>query len=160
MPLIPRGLTPGFVQRIQEGVRNLGLPSALDIADRTVQRVRREINDRLPGGGAPRGDFGEAADVAMSPIPSDVADVMARIERAASRWLMIFVAYHDQERFLEPYSYRYRDADDPHIPLVYCYCHKDKATEAFKLKKFQRIEITKRQYGPPGKWDNEFAVRQ
>jgi hypothetical protein len=162
VPLIPRGLTPSFVQRIQDGVRNLRAPGGVEqVVNRTVDRVKREINDRLPGGGGQQTDFAGGGDIPMPPIPSDVGDVMARIARAGAQWRILRVRYHDTERDLEPYSFRYRDADDPHIPLLYAYCHKDEATEAFKLKKFQSITITNRTYGPIGaKWDNEFARRR
>lgn len=150
MPLIPRGLTPGFVQRIKDQVSNLSLPG---VVDRTIQRVRDEVRPPKP-------------DRARSPVdvvavPHNVGMYEAAIRKAGREWRILRVRYNDNDRDLEPYSFRFWDKDDPTIPLLYAFCHKDQDTEAFKLKKIQDMSITNRFYGTRAgeapKWDNEFA---
>lgn len=149
MPLIPRGLTPGFVDRIRREVTNLNAPGS--VINRTLDRVRQRFQP-TPEPPAP-----EEYPVAVSAVPSSVADVEARIRWAGARWRILRATYHDSARDLEPYSFRYRAAENQTVPLLYAYCHKDDATEAFRLDRFQALTITDRTYGPPGRWQNEFA---
>lgn len=167
MPMIPRGLTPSFVNRIKDEVRQLTTPGVID---RTLQRVRDEVKHQVQKQvygpstlehGKPRP---EQLDVAMIPVPNDVASIEAAMQKAGREWRIVRARYHDNDRDLEPISFRYWDKDDPAIPLVYCYCHKDGTTEAFKLKKFQSVTITGRFFGPRAtpprstQYRNEFAL--
>lgn len=62
--------------------------------------------------------------------------------------------YNGHWRDAEVYSYRYRDKDKPHQPLLYAYCRKDDQIEAFKLDKIQDIQLTDRPFNP--RWVVEF----
>ena len=49
--------------------------------------------------------------------------------------------YNDHWRDVEPYSYRFRDADTPHVPLLYGHCSRHNQIEAYKLRKIQDLQI-------------------
>ena len=155
MPLIPRGLTPRFIDRIKQEIRNLTTPGVID---RTIQRVKDEI---LPYPTRPPPVVEPST--AVTPVPLDIASIMQAFASAGRQWRIVRARYHGNDRDLEPLSFRWNDKDDPAIPLVHCYCHKDRMTEAFKLKKFESVAITNRFYGPRAspprgtEFDNEFA---
>lgn len=80
--------------------------------------------------------------------PRSLEEIKQRIQEAGRQLppVMIRMLYHNRWRDVEPYSYRYRDADDPHIPLFFGYCHKDDQIEAFKLKKIQDVQVTQQPF--------------
>lgn len=168
MPLIPRGLTDSLFDRIRDRVRReLGVEPTAPTAGEPgtadpgfMSRIKQLVRERLGIEPAVRdaepapGGFGDQ-DVYYGP-PKSLEDVKRRIQEAGRSQppMLLRVFYNGQWRDLEPYSYRYQDKDDPHIPLFFAFCHKDQQIEAFKLKKIFDIQVTRRPYQP--KWTVEF----
>jgi len=164
MPINPRGLTPGLVDRIRNQVRNIFAPSAPNAPN-------------APEPGAPQdpGFFSRIRDQAKSWLskrreeappfqgpPAGLNDIMARIQWAGRQNppRMLRMSYQSKDspmpqwRNVEPYSYRYRAKEDPHIPLFFGYCHKDQGIEAYKLQRIADIQITDKPFAP--KYEVEF----
>lgn len=145
MPRLPFGLGRDFLQRLRNELGG-GAPRDLtpgesrddegfiNLLDRAVNLVRR--------------DKGEVRGPVQRPPPSSVGDVMARIQEAGRNHVLLLANYAAAHghgptwRYLGPYSYRYRDKDDPAIPLFYAHCYIHGHSEAFKLKRFLDIQVT------------------
>lgn len=142
MPLIPRGLTEGLVERLKERVKR-------ELEQRVVspikERVRQELGIEEP-----------VPDPEHQPHrrPVSIAEKMFRIQDAGRQRVMLYMEYNGIYRYVEPYSYRYRDKDNPNQPLLFAYCHKDHGIEAFKLVKITDAVVTRRTFSP--RWDVEF----
>lgn len=120
------------------------------IRDRIWTEVQRRLDPRRiiydPGLGRRRTDLDDLVDGASSVGPLPLQELQRRIQIAGSNRLIAAAQYNSMWRDLEVMSYRYRDKDDRNIPLLYAWCHKDNAYEAFKLKKFQAFQLTRRPY--------------
>lgn len=115
MPLLPRGLTPGLLTRVRE-------------------RLKREL------GLAPT----------KRPPVSGPEDVLLRMREAVHQEppKLVRALYKGEDatsatwRLLEPYSIRYRGKGG--VPLLYAACEKEsyKGIEAFRLERFQDVQVT------------------
>lgn len=88
------------------------------------------------------------------PAPTTNAEKMLRIQTAGRRRVLLNMQYNGVYRKVEPYSYRYRDKDNPNEPLFYAYCYKDQQIEAFKIRRIQDLQVTGEQFAP--RWTVEF----
>ena len=162
VPLIPTGLGRRLYDRVVNRVRReLGpdttetamVPHKPSLADRIKNVVRRVLNIEQPTPALP----GEPPEPPLyTGPPRTLEEVKQRIQEAGRQHppVLLRALYNGRWRDLEPYSYRKRDRDDPHIPLLYAFCHKDNGIEAFKLKKFRDLQVTNRPFQP--RWDVEF----
>ena len=160
MPLNPRGLGDRLFQRLRDRVRTQlsGTPPATGEAGPAdpglSSRIRQHIRDRLRL--EPLTTSEQSQPAAEQGPPRSLEEVRQRIQAAGRqmppRLLRMF--YNNHLRDVEPYSFRWRDRDDPHIPLFFGYCYKDKQIEAFKLKKIQDIQVTDQAFQP--RWPVEF----
>lgn len=158
MPVIPRGLSDRMFNRIRQRVQDsLGAPSVQPVAPTRESvdtglssRIRQFVQDRLGLEPSPTETVSQTQAPVVSGPPTSLEEIKQRIQDAARRMppLKLRALYNGAWRNLSPYSFRYRDADDPHIPLLYAYCDKDKQVECFKLKKFQDLQITAEPYVP------------
>lgn len=165
MPLNPRGLTPGLVDRIRNQVRDLFAPAAPNAPQAPAPGTQQQDP----------GFFSRIMDKARSWLskerkdeptfqgpPSGISDIMTRIQWAGrqSPPRLLRMAYQSanspvaQWRDVEPYSYRYRAKEDPNIPLFFGYCHKDHNIEAYKLQRIADIQVTDKTFNP--RWEVEF----
>lgn len=154
MPLNPIGLGKDFVDRLRErvrtelgggGVQQVGLPEdSGGLQSRIRQYVREKMNLSEPTPETPN-----AAPRRRGP-PQGLSEVQQRIQEAARHTppVLLYGLYNGNWRYIEPYSYRFLDRDRPWIPLLYGYCHKDDSTEAYKLYKFQDLQVTDRPFSP------------
>lgn len=150
MPILPRGLGNELIERIRRHFQTeLGGGPVKDrpagFIERVVQRLTR--------------DKGESHGRTRRPPPSGVADVMGRIQEAGARRVLLMAHYaaahgHGPSwRYLGAYAYRWRDKDDPSVPLVYCWCAIHHApggdgVEAFKLRRFLDLQVTDLPWSP------------
>lgn len=174
MPLIPRGIGDAFFDRIKDRVRReLGVdPNAAPASPTSPDpglrsRIKQLVLDQLglpPPGAPPPGTPPPPPPPPQPPQPPQysgpprsLAEVKERIQRAGRSRppLLIRANYNGNYRDIEVYSYRFRDKDNPAIPLLYVYCHKDQQIESWKLLKIQDLQITERPY-PAVRWDIEF----
>lgn len=142
-------VTPSLFERIRDRVRQeLGGGDSGSFGE----RVRRLVRKRL----SPTEDAAPEAPPEAPPEeppyrgpPRSLAEVNQRIQEAGRKRVLLRMLYNGVWRDVEPYSYRYRDADDPHIPLLYGWCvTKDDQIEAYKLKKIEDLQVTNRPYNP------------
>jgi len=122
------------------------------LIDRVTDTVRQYLN-LSPELQQPQQQ--EVPAIAQTP-PASLQEVKHRIQLAGRQVppVLLRMRYNNNWRDVEPYSFRYRDADDPHVPLLYAYCHKDNQIEAFKLKKITDLQVTSTPFVP--QWDVEF----
>ncbi len=153
MPLLPRGLSDQLFNRIRDRVRDqLGVETTAPRPDDPglSSRIKQIVRERL--GLDPTAPMPEevGAEPPYYGPPRSLEEVRQRIQEAGRNLppLMLRMLYNNRWRNVEPYSFRWRDKDDPHIPLFYAYCHKDKQTEAFKLKKVQDLQVTNQPFQP------------
>jgi hypothetical protein len=142
VPLIPKGLTESLVQRLKERVkRELSEGVLSPIAPVIQQQLGIEPDEPQP----------------LQPHrrPTTLAEKMFRIQEAGGNNVLLWMEYNGVYRHVEPYSYRYRDRDNPHEPLLFAWCHKDKGIEAFKLRKITDCVVTDRPFTP--RWPVEFG---
>jgi hypothetical protein len=169
-PIDPWGLGQQLYDRIRERVQNEigvqpvqptsaepGAPGAPpDFMSRIKQLVKQQLGyGQPPGPPAPPG-APPAAPEYQGP-PRGLAEIKQRIQEAGRQQppKLLKLLYNNQWRDVEVYSYRFRDADDPHIPLLYAFdVTKDNQIEAYKLKKIQDLQVTGRPYQP--RWVVEF----
>jgi hypothetical protein len=158
MPLDPRGLGERVFNRVVDRVRRqLGVEPVAPVAPvgeepqpGVIDRVQQLVRQRL----------GLEPQVEQAPPyygpPRSLEEVKQRIQQAGRQMppVLLRMEYNGNYRDVEPYSYRYRDAEDPHIPLFYGYCHKDNQIEAFKLKKITDLQVTAQPFQP--RWVVEF----
>jgi hypothetical protein len=142
MPLIPRGLSPGLFERLKDRFKR-------ELTERVVSPVRERVE---------RGLGVEPPEEEPPPTPhrppTTNAEKMFRIQQAGQQGVLLWMRYNGQYRNVEPYSYRYRDADYPSEPLFFGWCFKDKKIEAFKIRKIQDIQVTDTPFAP--RWTVEF----
>lgn len=86
--------------------------------------------------------------------PMSYGRLRYRIGLAGRNRLLVKMKYNGVWRFVEPYSFRYRDKDTPSIPLFYAYSHKDNAIRSYKLLRVQGLALTRQTYTP--RWPVEF----
>ncbi len=127
MPLIPKGLTRGLIDRI----RNL---------------VDREFSQRRPV-------QDEEAPPPEQQSISGIGDIHYRIRVGARDKTLLWMKYNNTWRFVEPYSFRYRSAGLQ--PLFYGFCRLHNTIEAYRLDRVQDLHNTDRPYSP--RWDVEIA---
>lgn len=119
MPLIPKGLSQGLIDRVK-------------------QRVKQELG-LVPQQQGP---------------PTSEAEMKLRIRTALSTNppRLVRVLYQGADaptatwREMECYSLRYRGKGG--VPLLYAFCHKDKAIEAFRFDRVKDIQITNKTFAP------------
>lgn len=143
---------PGPLDRIRSR-----LPGLTSFIDKLRGLVSREPLQGVEPGAETRAPSPvEVAKVRFQGPLQGLPDVMARIQFAARQVppLRLLEVYHDTPRPSEPYSYRYRAKDDPHVPLLYVYCLKDHHIEAHKLQRIQDLQVTAVPYMP--RWPVEF----
>lgn len=143
MPLIPRGLSPGLFERLKDRFQR-------ELSERVVSPVRERIERGL--GITPPGEPPPSPPAHRAPTTN--AEKMFRIQTAGRLGVLLWMRYNGQYRKVEPYSYRYRDADYPDEPLFFGWCDKDKQIEAFKIRKIQDIQVTEEPFEP--RWTVEF----
>lgn len=174
MPLDPWGIASGTAGRIRDRIKNelgIGVPSVAPTSAPPSMapagtggwagiknRIKQELGIGQPQPGLPLapGQPPPPPKPAYSGPPRNLSEVKERIQKAGRSKppMLVRMLYNGQWRDVSVFSYRYRDADDPHIPLLYGYCHKDNHIEAFKLKKIQDIQVTNRPFQP--QWPVEF----
>lgn len=130
------------------------------IRDRIWTEVQKRLDPRRiiydPGLGRRRTDLDDLIDGASSVGPLPLQELQRRIQLAGSNRLQANAQYNGMWRRMEVMSYRYRDKDDPNIPLLYAWCHKDAAYEAFKLKRFTSFQVTRDPYSVQHPYPVEF----
>jgi hypothetical protein len=131
MPVLPKNLPQTIRDRIWTEVQKRLDPRRV-IYDPKLKRRRTDLDDLVDGASS------------VGPLP--LQELQRRIQLAGSNRLQINCAYNGFIRRLEPYSYRYRDKDDPQIPLLYAWCWKDNAVEAFKIRRFTMMQVTRDPY--------------
>lgn len=131
------------------------LPGLQSFIDRVRSLVQRDLPEEDPS--APPPAPVEVARVRFQGPLAGLPDVMARVQFAARQVppLLLNEVYHDTPRRSEPYSYRYRAKEEPHVPLLYVYCHKDHNIEAHKLQRIQDLQVTAQPF-PAIRWPIEF----
>lgn len=174
MPILPFGLGRELIQRVRQRLTDNFGPGAGPSGPTGPGGPAGPAPDEV---GGDRNDFivrvvqrltrnkGESQGRERRPPPSGVADVMARIQEAGRRKVLLsahYAAAHGHGpswRYLGAYSYRYRDKADPGIPLLYAWCgihHAPGArdVEAFKPKRFLDLQVTNLPFSPA--WPVEF----
>lgn len=172
MPLIPKGIG-GFADRVKERVkRELGLgidpPEGLTpVSTQPIVQTQTQPPDPNQGGGffdrvkqVVKKQLGLGQQQQRRPMfvgpANSLQEIKRRIEWAGRQMppLLLNLTYHGYPRKVEGYSYRYRDADHPHIPLFFGWCGKDLHIEAYKLLKIQDVQVTNLPFNP--RWPVEF----
>lgn len=156
MPLLPFGIGKDLLQRLKNelGTAPRDLTPGEDRPDEGFLNLLNKAVDLV------RRDKGKASGPIQRPPPSGLGDVRARIQEAARNRVLLLASYaaahgHGPSwRYLEPYSYRYEDADDPAIPLLKAFCYIHQQTESFKLLRFRDLQVTQLLFTP--RWQVEF----
>lgn len=141
-----------------------------NLPGRIVDKLRNVIKQRREGPGPslppPRSDPGrsgprtvytttgdpqldEAVRSMTSLGPLSLAELQKRIKFCADHRLQGRMLYHGNFRNVEPMSYRYRAREERFVPLLYAWCWKDRAVEAFKLQKVGAFQVTYQPYMNP-----------
>lgn len=120
MPLIPKGLSKGLIERI----RNL---------------VRREMGDE------PEVDESGRDPLLEGPM-TDAPVLMYRIRHAARTKTLLWMKYNNTWRHVEPYSFRYRSRGMQ--PLFFGWCQLHDEIHSFRLDRVQDIQTTDRVFNP------------
>lgn len=161
MPKVPSG-SGSIVDRVRERVQrelNPGgtsnTPPPGPPADPAFLSRIRELTHQQVGTDPTQPPPPKAPDPYQGP-PRSLEEVKARIQAAGRQRppKLLRMLYNGNWRDTEPYSFRWRDADDPQIPLFFGYCHKDDHIEAYKLKKIQDLQVTNRPFQE--RWVCEF----
>ena len=178
MPLIPRGLTPKFVDRLTDrlkrelGDRVDGLPESFsreDLSRRLKDKLREQLGLDWQEGDITDEPFRLEEPTIAGP-PQGPDDVIHRLQVAMRQGVYVHMRYHNVYRDVEPYSFRWRGIKEYHqeqykdpntgrartrttkvkdsYPLFYGWCTKDKGIEAFKIEKIQDLQVTKRHFNP------------
>lgn len=119
--------------------------------DGLFSRAREWVREKLQRG---EPSLAEQITQESTTEPLSYGRLRYRIGLAGRNRLIAKMKYHGMWRDVEVYSYRYRDKDTPHIPLLYAYSHKDGAIRSYKLLKVQGFALTRRAYSP--RWPVEF----
>jgi predicted DNA-binding transcriptional regulator YafY len=140
VPLVPKGLGSGLIDRINKRVQrelvNRLVPEKYRDVLKEELNLKEETNKPKP----------------HTPPQSD-AERKFRIQEAGKRRVLLYAKYNGHWRFIEPYSFRYR-AKNSREPLFYGWCYKDNGIEAFRLEKFEDLQVTERPFNP--RFDVEF----
>lgn len=144
MPLIPSGLSRSLFERLKERSKQELNRLTQPVQD-LGQRLKTRVLDTLGV---------ETQPAAPQPPPATNAEKLLRIQMAGRNRTMLNMQYNGVYRKVEPYSFRYRDKDEPHVPLFYAFCHKDRQIEAFKIRRIQDLQVTNEVFSP--RWPVEF----
>jgi predicted DNA-binding transcriptional regulator YafY len=119
MPLIPRGLSQGLIDRVKQRVKQeLGLVPSQQGPPNSEAEMKLRIR------------------TAVSANPPRLVRVLYQAEDATTpTW-----------REMECYSLRYRGKGG--VPLLYAYCRKDNAIEAFRFDRVKDIQLTNKPFEP------------
>jgi len=126
-------------------------PEQMDLFDPgLVERLRQQLQQGLQ-----QQQPGLPLD---QPQPANLAEIIARINQSGRSKppLILRITYNGKERFVEPYSFRYRDKDNPHIPQLMAFSVADGIIKSFKLLTLLAgdVQFTDRSYNP--RWPVEF----
>jgi predicted DNA-binding transcriptional regulator YafY len=157
----------GYFKRLKQRVeRELGLEDSTSTPTTFEDRLREKVRKflRLDEPSAAPSSEPPAAPPPYYGKPRSLEEIKARLQAAGSRRPPVLVRmYYRAEdapsaswRDVEPYSYRYRAKEDPHVPLLYGYCHKDQQLEAFKLQRIEDLQVTNTPFQP--RWRVEFGA--
>lgn len=146
------------------------MPSLQQLRQRQLERRRERETDAPTSAptsapaSAPFLQFGERGPESFSPEVREVVwrhrsmrppspqEVIQRAMLAGQHRVCALAVYNGVRRVLEPISWGrrgQRDADDPSLPLMFAWCHKDTACEAFKVSRFQAFGLMFRSYSMP-----------
>lgn len=125
MPLNPKGLSRGLVDRIKS-------------------LVSREMGGE-EGKGEP-GAEGVSADPLLTGAMSDTAVLLYRIRHGARSRTLLWMKYNNTWRHVEPYSFRYRSKGMQ--PLFFGWCQLHDEIHSFRLDRVQDIQVTDRPFAP------------
>ena len=161
MPVIPRSLSKGLIERVrtrlekevgkvERGVERV-VERALGIeTTRPEDRGPTEFEKYLPQAPDPKVVPYYLWITMLDTKRPDWPEVLRRASFAGKYRLVVKCTYNDHTRDMEPQCLRYWDKDNADIPLLYAYCQKDRQIEAFKLKKFTMMQLTNRFYSERG----------
>jgi hypothetical protein len=116
-----------------------------------VKRLQRQLQQSLEQQKPPPAPVDQSK-------PATLGEVLARINHAGRQRppIILRITYSGKERHVEPYSFRYRDRDNPHIPQLMAFELEDGKTKSFKLLSLLQgdIQFTDRTFNP--RWPLEF----
>jgi len=116
-------------------------PPGSGLLSRVKQRTQEYIEQKL------QGPMTQAPPSMQRPA-SGLSDIRLRLANAARALTKIMLLYHGKWRLAEPYSFRYRAKEFPHIPLLYAQDDSAPHIKAFNLEKIQDVRNTDLTYAP------------
>lgn len=175
MPILPLGLGKGLMDRLRNRLApelgggagptpgstpGIGAPPGIGGDDLTPGEASRpgldlleKVVNRLTR------NKGESRGPTRRPPPSGTGEVLARIQEAGRRRVLLMAHYAAKHghgpswRYLGPYELVPTSKEDPGVPLLFAWCaihHApgEKGVEAFTLRRFLDLQVTDHTWQP------------